>query len=374
MPQFTVKLADGGEMHVNASSQEAANGNVGSAAAANQPSPTTTSNQNGGVGSLTAADGQHLGDQTPATRAQYQQQYGGGAEQAWVKDHNASIGAPVYMSNPTVSASGAGGGGADGAVSKDTQANIDLWNQQAEALKVTAATSAADIAYKYWHDQQVSIPGLQLDKDKLAFDKATQAAKDALDKADLQLRTVTESHDYEIRTGTLQLNKLTQQQANALGLGRLALDTLTQQDNNKIALGSQGIEAMKLAASLQGDPFKQQQVINGLSAGGYSNAINAALGRTEQPGFQAPTGSAASSATLPALAARMGVSGAGTVPTQPGTIDPMAVAAANGSGNTLLPDGATGGVPGACNPCSRAGCGSARVRRFSPCARFATDG
>ena len=45
------------------------------------------------------------------------------------------------------------------------------------------------------------------------------------------------------------------------------------------------LDALKTAASLQADPFREQQVINGLNAGGYSNAIDALTGKTNQPAY-----------------------------------------------------------------------------------------
>jgi len=170
----------------------------------------------------------------------------------------------------------------------DSQQNIEFFNQQAEALKNQAAVEAAKIAYSYWHDNQVTIPGLQLDRDKFAFSKAVQAADEAYRQADLDLRKIAELHGHEIETGKLDLAKLAEKHQNELGIANLGLDV------------------MKLVASLQADPFRQQQVINGLNDRGYSKAVDAARGLSEQPAFQAPNGSAADTRTLEYLGGRLG--------------------------------------------------------------------
>lgn len=53
-----------------------------------------------------------------------------------------------------------------------------------------------------------------------------------------------------------------------------------------------GLDALKTAASLQGDPFAEQAYLHGLNGGGYSNAINAVAGRYDLPTFSMPTGTA----------------------------------------------------------------------------------
>lgn len=175
----------------------------------------------------------------------------------------------------------------------DTQQNIEYFNQQAEALKNQAAATAAEIAYKYWHDNQVTIPGLQLDKDKFAFQKAVQAADEAYRTADLDLRKLAEQHGHEIETGKLDLSKLAEKHQHELGIANLGLDV------------------MKLVAGLQADPFRQQEVINGLNQRGFSNAVGAAIGMSEQGVGAGTNGSAADTRTAEYLAARLGA-GSGT--------------------------------------------------------------
>ncbi|TMC46917.1 MAG: hypothetical protein E6J20_20485 [Chloroflexi bacterium] len=94
-----------------------------------------------------------------------------------------------------------------------------------------------------------------------------------------------------------------------------------------------GLDALKVVESAQADPFRQQQVINGLSAGGYTKAIDALNGNGNQPSFQAPTGSAADSVGIGAMRNR--IAGAGLF--NPGSTadggDPVSGAIAGSAGN-----------------------------------------
>lgn len=252
MPQFTVGLVGGGSETVNASSQQAAMDNV----------PGNNGQVvNGGHQANSLVGGV---DSTPSN-------------------------------NP-------GGGSSTTSTVNGSQQNIELFNQQAEALKNSAAATAAQIAYQYAHMAQVDVPGLQLQKDQLAFQQAQEAALEAYRQSDLNLRT------------------LAQTQSNAIATGQLNLATLTQQQQNALAVANLGLDTLKLVASLQADPFKQQQVINGLTAGGYSNAIAALMG-FQNSGAHAILGSAADSTTLASLAARV-------VGTSPAT-DPQSALAAS---------------------------------------------
>ena len=135
---------------------------------------------------------------------------------------------------------------------------VPIMNTQYEVAKLQAASQAAQLAYDYWH----SISG----NDQLAFNKAQLAAQTAY-----------------------QQGQLANAQANT------------------------GVEALKLAASLSGNPFRQQQVLWGVGQNPYlSNAVGAVAGQYDLPKFGAPNGSAADSATLSDLAGRIGGTSNGT--------------------------------------------------------------
>ncbi len=68
-----------------------------------------------------------------------------------------------------------------------------------------------------------------------------------------------------------------------------------------------GLQGLQLASTLQANPFRQAQALYGLGQGGYSPLMGAAAGTGPAvTAFQAPTLSAADTATLPWLASQTG--------------------------------------------------------------------
>lgn len=100
------------------------------------------------------------------------------------------------------------------------------------------------------------------------------------------------------------------------GDDRLAFEKAKEAAFEAYQTASLGLEALKTAASLQSNPFRQQQYLYGLGNNPYlSGAVGAIAGKYSLPAFQAPqTGSVAGSASLGDLASRIGGTGGGGTP------------------------------------------------------------
>lgn len=267
---YTVNLADGGQIVVNANSPQAALENAGA------PAGATVS-----AGSYTGGSGQS--SSTPSAPGQT----------------TSSAVSPV---NGTVTAPGAG------TITGASGAAIDAYLQ---AL-ATGNQAAAQEAIRQFN------AGFGLDVNK--FNEAIREYNQAFNISEAGL------------TGTYngQPTLAAQQQAFTQALSAAGVTGIYQGQPTLAAQQqafSQGLSALTEAVNVQANPFKQAQVLSGEGALGFTPAMAAAAGvGSPLASFQAPSGSAADTATLGWLASQTGAPQtaaagqpqAGTVPPVPG--------------------------------------------------------
>ncbi len=138
----------------------------------------------------------------------------------------------------------------------------EYYNAQAEALKLQAATAAANQAY--------------LNNKLLTVDQLAALADKAYKEADILIRQEAQKSDLGIAVA-----KLT-----GYYNGQQTLEGQNQQFQ-------QGLSVAQLAGSLRGpsNAFQQQAVLHGLNSMGMSNAVDAISGNRYLPAFQAPQAS-----------------------------------------------------------------------------------
>jgi hypothetical protein len=287
MAQYIVKLEGGGEMRVNASSQEAANNNV--QGTGNQVQGSSSGNTSGSTmqttagNEPTAADGQKLSHQSPETQGAYASAYGPNAAAQWTADHNAAIGA---SSRP----SGGGSGGAqtyntpngpktyDQIVGELKQANWDGKGDPVSVYNQTASAGKGGTPGTGTTGGQPAVPGAtaggdaaKLEKYIQDINKAVAAGNDraffeAVREFDLTHGLDRDKFSEDMRefNESLELKK-----ADYTGLYG---GNPTQQARKQEA--DVQLSAIKQAADLQANPFRQQEAIGQLGRllGGYGVA------------------------------------------------------------------------------------------------------
>jgi hypothetical protein len=290
MPQFVVQLEGGGEMRVNASSQEAANNNVqgtGNAVAGSSSGNTSGSSFQTTAGSEpAAADGQKLSQQSPSTQQAFIAAYGqDGAGQAWVNEHNAAIGArPV--------SSGGGGGGTPGGAVYATGNGTKTQGQMFDELRsagYNGPTDDASIRSAYARTTGAPVTAGGGTTQKGAGAGTTAAAGTPAGARDPRIaeleaslnrmaQNIASGNDRAFFEGVRQFDLM-------FGLDRDKFDEDIRQFNESLGLkqgeltgtyqgaptlanlkqqGDFGMQALKLGSELQANPFRQQEVLGSL--------------------------------------------------------------------------------------------------------------
>ena len=301
MGKYTVYLPGGGSMQVNASSPSAALGNVGGGASL---SPQTSSPSGGGGG----------GDSAPSAPAASS---GGGAPQF------NTVNGLQTLATMAAQLKGAGWPGDP----SDANAVTAAYASTTGGSVTPSGTTVSDTSTSPSGPSGPSAPtdklGSSIDQLLGALQSGNAAAaKEAAREFDATFGLDSKKFDEAVREYNQNFGL---QQAGLTGM---------YNGEPTLALRTLGLDALKTAADVQADPFREQEVINGLNAGGYSNAIDALTGKTNQPAFQAPHGSAADTRSLGALADR--ITG--------GTSTPLASGASGsaGTGTTVTAQGGSG--------------------------------
>lgn len=277
----------------------------------------------GGVGSVSygvAADGKSLGQQDVATQNMFIQAYGADqAAQGWAVEHNVLLGVAPGATPGSVSPNNSA---PTNQQPNPTQAVAAVKQADAATNPTSAANALTGNANSPW---SVSAPGggsisgtgtapTQLTQAVTDYYNALQTGNKAA--ADEAIKEFNQGYDLTVSgtTGTFngsptqaalkQAADIAYQQAGLTGTFNGAptlaaekqASDLAQQNyqqgittagvtgtyNGQQTLASQqmGLDALKANAAMQNDPFRQQQYQYGLSAGGYSNAIDAMNGTT----------------------------------------------------------------------------------------------
>jgi hypothetical protein len=231
------------------------------------------------------------------------------------------------------------------ASSSGSSGNTGQTNPGQDQVVSQAIYNAAHIEYLREKLRLVDVPMMEIEKDRLAFQKAAQVTADALatrkfEQIDLPMLKLQQDQLAETRRqfdGELAMRGITQasqeatkraeigmmgmQQAEQLGLSRqelaqkgylgaggleqqrrataqagfLGAEGLRGESYDFAQRGAQGLNetalaAMNLSAQLRGprDAWVQQQVNRGLNAAGLSSDVGAIAGEYDAAGFQAP--------------------------------------------------------------------------------------
>jgi hypothetical protein len=234
---------------------------------------------------------------------------GSGASQ---ETRQAQMNAPGYTPAPAPTPSAPG---------TNPLGNMEQFNLGAAQLQQTAAQQAAYQAYLNKRMELIDMPGVQLEKDKLALQAAQEKYTEVIGTANItgfmpdgtptfasKQWTTSETGNIDgqrTMAGQLQDSTLTGKfngqdtedtrrfnEQNALQTRDRDLAARTQQSN-------EAMEAMKLQASMRGprNAFQQQAVNQGLNDSGLSRSVDAIAGRYT-PALGGPSFAAPQSATL----------------------------------------------------------------------------
>jgi len=308
MGQYTVYLPGGGSMTVNASNAAAAVGNVGGGGSLTPPSASPAPPAGGGGAAAPTAVGTVATAPAPAAGAPLFQTPNGPRTADQMLQELVSVGwdgtgtiqdayARTAGGTVTPMAAGSSSGGPSSAAVDPTGVQAYL-----QALITGNQAAAAEAARQYnttfGLDQNKFAESVRQYNQTFGLSQQLQAANIAAQQAGL--------------TGVFQGQPTLaarQQEAN-IAAQQAALTGMYQGQPTEAARQfnlTQGLNAIKLAADLQPNAFRQAQALYGLGQGGFTPLMAAAAGTGPAvTAFQAPTLSAADTQSLGWLAGQTG--------------------------------------------------------------------